>query len=288
VTAIWAVNADGTGERPLDEEHPYAEHPRWSPNGRWIAYQVQTSSFIGSGTRAHTTFDLWLVRPDGSGRRLLARGAAPLENDNPRYNVAIGAWAWSPDSRHIAFVRGPEDVGGVRVVDVATGKARFRGPGQDAAWSPDGRRLAVTASAEAYEIAAAECGTVWIVPRDRGKRRRLVRPPARACDRWPRWSPDGRWLVFARSTGEGGRPRLFAAGADGGRVQRVLPLAAARYRWPARCRPLFEYVSGYGSGWVVRPSPRAAPRFVRLPVAGTPRCDPDALEPCELAGDWRC
>jgi len=27
------VNADGTAERELDSD-PYAEHPRWSPDGR--------------------------------------------------------------------------------------------------------------------------------------------------------------------------------------------------------------------------------------------------------------
>src|SRR5512133_3403956 len=71
VTAIWIASADGTAARPLDDTHRFAEHPRWSPNGRWIAYQVQTSYEGGSGLRAHTTFELWIVRPDGSHRRRL-------------------------------------------------------------------------------------------------------------------------------------------------------------------------------------------------------------------------
>ena len=286
-TEIWLANADGTGTRPLDQDHPYAEHPRWSPDGRWIAYQVQTSTNIYSGTRAHTTFELWLVRPDGSGRRRLVEGDVLLENDNPQYKIASGTWSWSPDSRRIAYVRN-----GIRIVEMATGRTHYRGRGQDVAWSPDGRWLATTVSPEDFTIGQPDCGSVWIVPRTTGKRTRLTRDTlgteVDVCDRWPRWSPTGRSIVFARSTSEGGRGRLFAVSVDGKRLQRVLALSAGRYEWPSRCRGMFEYVSGFGSGWIVRPSPQGATRFVKFPIAGSPRCNTDRLEPCAAAGDWRC
>jgi Tol biopolymer transport system component len=286
-TEIWLANADGTGTRPLDQDHPYAEHPRWSPDGRWIAYQVQTSTNIYSGTRAHTTFELWLVRPDGSGRRRLVAGGELLENDNPQYKIASGTWSWSPDSRRIAYVRN-----GIRIVEVATRRTHYRGRGQDVAWSPDGRRLATTVSPEDFTIGQPDCGSVWIVPRTTGKRTRLTRDTlgtvVDVCDRWPRWSPSGHSVVFARSSSEGGRGRLFAVSVDDKRLQRVPSLSAARYAWPSRCSGMFEYVSGFGSGWIVRPSPQGAPRFVRFPIAGTPRCNTDRLEPCAAAGDWRC
>jgi TolB protein len=288
-TEIWLAKADGTGARPLDQDHPYAEHPRWSPDGRWIAYQVQTSTNIYSGTRAHTTFELWLVRPDGSGRRRLVAGGELLENDNPQYKTASGTWSWSPDSRRIAYVRN-----GIRIVELATGRTHYRGRGQDVAWSPDGRRLATTVSPEDFNIGEPDCGSVWIVPRATGKRTRLTRdalglmPPRDVCDRWPRWSPSGNSVVFARSTSEGGRGRLFAISVDGKGLERIVALSADRYAWPSRCSGMFEYASGFGSGWIVRPSPQGARRFVRFPVAGTPRCNTDRLEPCAAAGDWRC
>jgi Tol biopolymer transport system component len=280
-TGIWVVNADGTGARPLDQDHPYAEHPRWSPNGRWIAYQVQTSTNIYTGTRAHTTFELWLVRPDGSGRVRLVEGGELLENDNPQYKIASGAWSWSPDSGRIAYVRA-----GIRIVEVPTGRTQYRGPGQDVAWSPDGRRLVTTVSPE--DFSQPDCGSLWIVPRANGKRTSLTRPRGDVCDRWPRWSPTGRSVVFARSTTEGGRGRLLAVSVDDKRLQRVPALSASRYAWPLRCSGMFEYASGFGSGWIVRPSRQSALRFVKFPIAGTPRCDTDRLEPCALAGDWRC
>jgi Tol biopolymer transport system component len=285
-TEIWVVNADGSDARALDREHTYAEHPRWSPDGRWIAYQVQTSTYVRSGTRMHTTFDLWLVRPDGSGRRRLAREDGDIVNDNPVYHVAVGAWAWSPDSRSIAYVCCGE-LGGIRIVDVATGRDRGRGRGHDVAWAPDGRRLVVTVDA-AYEIAGPACGGLWIVARESGKRHRLVRRPASACDEWARWSPDGRSIVFIRSAPESSGGRLLMVTPGGRELRTVKPLAPTRHAWPSRCVRQFEYERATVSGWVVRSAPHGAPRFVRLPVASNGACDPDDVAPCALAGDWRC
>jgi Tol biopolymer transport system component len=289
-TAVWIVNADGTAAEPLDDQHPFAEHPRWSPNGRWIAYQVQTES-DESGLRSHTTFELWLVRPDGSERHRLVQGDPTAGGGNPLYSVAAGTWAWSPDGTRIAFVSGQEGQERVRVVDVATGKVRFRGPGWDVDWSPDGRRLAVTVDAR-FEIGAPACGTLWLVPPDRGKRRVLARPPRSMgvnapCNLWPRWSLDARSIAFVRSGLETHRRgRLLIARADGRRVVRAIPVAMNRYRWPARCKPLFEYASGYGSGWIVRL--HETRRFVPFPVATRATCSPETGEPCKSAGDWHC
>ena len=72
-STIWVVNADGS-EAHLVGENGYAEHPQSSPDGRWIAYQAQGAFGTGGG-RDDTTYDLWIVRPDGSGDRALDAGA---------------------------------------------------------------------------------------------------------------------------------------------------------------------------------------------------------------------
>jgi Tol biopolymer transport system component len=65
--------------------------PSWSPDGRWIAVprrRLRADEWVPS-------FQIWLVRPDGSESRPLT--------DEPAYHH--GAGAWSPDGQTLAFVR---------------------------------------------------------------------------------------------------------------------------------------------------------------------------------------
>jgi Tol biopolymer transport system component len=78
---------------------------------------------------------IWTVHPDGSGRRLLLRGAGQPE--------------WSPDGRRIAFVRGGRGGAPFRTIDARIYVARANGKGVRhvvrglyPAWSPNGKRLA--------------------------------------------------------------------------------------------------------------------------------------------------
>ena len=288
-TEIWLVNADGTESARSTRT---IRTPNTHAGLRTAVDRVPGPDVDEHLQRNARAYDLRaLAGPSRrSGRLRLVKGDMPLENDNPQYKIASGAWSWSPDSRRIAYVRN-----GIRIVEVATGRTHYRGRGQDVAWSPDGRRLATTVSPDDFTIGQPDCGSVWIVPRTTGKRTRLTRdalglmPPRDVCDRWPRWSPTGQ---FDRVRAVG--PRREAAGgslpypstASASSESRHSP--PDRYVWPSRCSGMFEYVSGFGSGWIVRPSPQGARRFVRFPIAGTPRCDTDRVEPCAAAADWRC
>lgn len=82
---LWVMNADGTERRLLlDDEFSGAGHIRalvWSPDGEWLAF---------------TTDDgIYLVRPDGTGLRLVVSGDF----------VEAPAVQWSPDGSRIAYLR---------------------------------------------------------------------------------------------------------------------------------------------------------------------------------------
>jgi TolB protein len=66
---IWLMDADGTDPRAITDTFVDEYSPEWSPDGRWIAFSA------GVGHDGLGTFDLWLMRPDGSDRRLLHAGA---------------------------------------------------------------------------------------------------------------------------------------------------------------------------------------------------------------------
>ncbi|MFF7445707.1 MULTISPECIES: prolyl oligopeptidase family serine peptidase [unclassified Streptomyces] len=68
VPQLWAGPVDGDGVRLLDSSPDPVKEVAWSPDGRWIAYTTAP----GGGEHSRVL----CVRPDGSGRRLLA-GAEP-------------------------------------------------------------------------------------------------------------------------------------------------------------------------------------------------------------------
>jgi hypothetical protein len=77
--AIYVVNADGTGLRQIVTE---GRAPAWSPDGSRIAFDVPSGG----------SWDVYTVRPDGTGLTALAAG--PDAEQGP---------VWSPDGSRLAY-----------------------------------------------------------------------------------------------------------------------------------------------------------------------------------------
>ena len=94
---IWIMNVASQRSVPLGGEKDSSSHPRWSPDGKMIAF------LGGTGEKRGLNY----VLADGSGQTLLAAVAgtnSPLPGQGEEF-------AWSPDSKALAFVSsspGPE------------------------------------------------------------------------------------------------------------------------------------------------------------------------------------
>ena len=183
-----------------------------------IAFLRSSAAGLGS------TFDLFVIRADGTGlRRLTGRGS-------------VSGHAWSPDGSLIAYTnRGslwlihPDGTGRVRLVS----RSKLNVLGMT--WSPDGRALAVEAQDPNKKppwCCRPRMTEIYVVPVD-GSRARLL-PTAREGDGTrvageaggPFWLPQGDEIAY---TGHGGEVR--AVRTDGTGTPRVITRALAAPTW---------------------------------------------------------
>jgi TolB protein len=95
-SAIYRVNADGTGLRQLTNFRLNASAPDVSPNGRWIAFDSNDGGVPGS------TGNIYLKPLDGGKKRALT-DEAPLEEDGP-FELAQNP-SFSPNGRKIVYTQ---------------------------------------------------------------------------------------------------------------------------------------------------------------------------------------
>ncbi len=189
---------------PLTTSPGREQQPALSPDGRQVAFvwTDETSGNTGiyvkrvdAGTPLRLTNPGW-IRPGWT------RDEAPEHSP-----------AWSPDGRHIAFLRklGPGGLPatlpeghGVFIIPALGGTERQAGrsfgnvsstgamPG--IAWTPNGKHLAVSDMA-----APGEPNSIFQVSLERDGRRRLTASPHGVGDWAPAYSPDGKALAFVRT-----------------------------------------------------------------------------------------
>lgn len=203
-TAIHVVSARGGRSRRLSDGG-LDDFPAWSPDGRQIAF----SSLRGD------TSQIYLMKADGSGERRLTAGRGSATDP-----------AWSPDGTRIAFTRvaegstgdihviGVDGRGETQLTDADTPTHGIFSYDDQAAWSPDGTRIAFISNRDVdldYEI--------WVMNADGSAPVRLTRTRELELDKAPAWSPDGSLLAFSR--GRGDRTAIWTMRPDGNAARRL-------------------------------------------------------------------
>ncbi|HYK99761.1 MAG TPA: PDZ domain-containing protein [Steroidobacteraceae bacterium] len=187
---IWV--ADRNGEHPERRTaHASAYGPHFSPDGLWIAY---TATYAGNA-------DVYVIPTAGGQPRRLTWHPLRDEVDG-----------WSPDGKRILFAS-PRAIANNRSnqlyeVPLAGGFEHqvMEAVAWEAAWSPDGTRLAYRPYRTAYELASGwrqyRGGTttpIWILNPATGAEQQV--PHENATDRAPAWAGDEVIFISDRNDG---------------------------------------------------------------------------------------
>ncbi len=253
VSSIWLVDVDGrSAPRRLTAEGVNSNAPRWSPDGSELAFLSTRNapageSASGTGVAAEAARpQICILHMDGGEAQVVSR----LKN-------GVNAFQWSPDGKRFVAVSrlGPSDEvapsarkSDVRhykhisykfndtgwfddkrshlwVVDVAGGKYKQITSGDDwndtdPQWSPDGSRIAFVSDRSGREYDDSHNKDVWVISADGGA---LTKISDHAFDDdLPRWSPDGKQILFAGRTARRQFPKLYVAASTGGSASKLI------------------------------------------------------------------
>jgi dipeptidyl aminopeptidase/acylaminoacyl peptidase len=228
---IWMVATAGGDAVPMTSEEASSEHPRWSPDGKYLAFLSKRD--------AGKTY-LWLLNRLGGEAQTLTETAQDVKD-----------FVWSPDSKRIVLVLqdpSPEEL------DAAKEKAKEESEGKEIkdkkrkaqrpwvvdryqfkedeigylerlrthlyvfdmaskvstqvtsgdfddehpAWSPDGKLLAFSSKRTAPDPDRNYDSNIFVVAADNTDKGAHLSPitTSPGLDDSPVWSPDGKWIAY--------------------------------------------------------------------------------------------
>ena len=257
--------------RPLLPPGWSASTPRWSPDGTMVAFLSRHEDQEG----------LWVVKLDklDKGEKLEPKFIAPIHSTNFFITYAGEPFAWSPDSRRLAYISARAEAGSApndpRVIDRIQYKSRtsFSDDRRTHVWlveveRPEPRQLtsgpfydhAVTFSPRGDEIAylsnhepdpdANNNSDIFAV--DFGAQTRQI-TQTKGCEFDPAWSPDGKMIAYTATKRDittidsvAEDAHLWVVNASGGNGKELSPEQDRRVRdprWSLDSRTIF-YLAG--------------------------------------------
>jgi dipeptidyl aminopeptidase/acylaminoacyl peptidase len=275
---IWMAPAAGGDAVPLTAEGASSSHPRWSPDGTFIAFlsargegktQVWLLNRLG-GEAQHITdtpqdVEDFAWSPDGRSLVLVLRDASTEELDAAKEAKDKDA---EPDSKDKKKAAKPwvidrlqfklDEIGyldhrrtHLYVFDLATKHMTQVTSGDyddsEPAWSPDGKLLAFTSNRSKPDPDLNYNSDIWVVAaRNTDKGAQLTHVTTNpGAESAPAWSPDGKWITYITQL----NPDLFdyatkhiaVSPATGGEA-RVLTLSLDRVSITPRFSPDGKFI----------------------------------------------
>ncbi|MDD8017662.1 MAG: S9 family peptidase [Bacteroidota bacterium] len=231
---IWLIPAAGGEAKQLTNSPKHDRHPRWSPDGKFIAfesnrngsYQIYLLNVATAETKQVTNIfseangAIW--SPDGKQLGFISavfpefsdkpyavadslNKAKQEERDNSKVKARILTkllyrhWdSWVDDKRQHIFVI---NVDGTNPHDVTPGDrdavptSSTFSTGDDFTFSPDGKEIAYTATPiPIHDESWSTNHDIYSVNLETGERKQITTNPA--ADVFPQYSPDGKYIAY--------------------------------------------------------------------------------------------
>jgi tricorn protease len=213
---IWTADENGQNARRITVHRARDVYPRFSPDGRWIAFSSERSGNL----------DVFIIPTEGGTARQLTFNSA---DDTVQ--------GWTPDSRSVLFSsnRGEDFMGKLYTVSIDGGMARNAGAdmGIYAAYSPDGSKLAINRKSQAYwrKYYRGSYQTD-ITVMDIASKRFTDLTDFDGMDSWPMWGRDGH-IYFVSDREGNGLANIWRVPEGSNKAERVTSFKSGDVRWPA-------------------------------------------------------
>jgi tricorn protease len=213
---VWVADEDGRNVQRLTVNRARDVYPRFSPDGKWIAFSSDRNGNL----------DVYVMPSTGGSVKQLTFHSS----DDSVLN-------WSPDGRSILFSanRGEGFMPMLYTVSVEGGMPVSAGAdmGVQGSFSPDGRRLAYNQKAQSYwrkYYRGAYQSDVIVA--DIAAQKFTNVTDFEGLDSWPMWARDGN-IYFVSDRDGSGLTNIWRVPESGGKAERITSFKSGDVRWPS-------------------------------------------------------
>ena len=213
---VWTADENGQNVQRLTVNRARDVYARFSPDGKWIAFSSDRNGNL----------DVFIIPSEG--------GAAKQLTVHSADDTVLG---WRPDSRAVLFSsnRGDDFANQLYLVSIDGGLPVRAGTdmGVQAAYSPDGKRLAYNPKSQVYWRKYYR-GSYQsdIVVLDIAAKEFTQLTDFDGHDSWPMWGNDG-GIYFVSDRDGNGLTNIWRISGEGGKADQITSFKAGDVRWPA-------------------------------------------------------
>jgi tricorn protease len=213
---IWTADENGQNVQRLTVNRARDVYARFSPDGKWIAFSSDRNGNL----------DVFLMPSAGGTAKQLTTHSAD--------DTVLG---WTPDSRSVLFSsnRGEDFMPQLYLVSIDGGMPTKAGTdmGVQAAYSPDGQRLAYNQKSQVYwrkYYRGAYQSDIMIM--DVASKKFTQVTDFDGLDSWPMWGRDGS-IYFVSDREGNGLTNIWRVSDSGGKADKVTSFKTGDVRWPS-------------------------------------------------------